>query len=117
MRKVVWISAFVFAAATGIALAGTKQSAKIDIPDKASFAGKTLPAGNYTIRWQGDPSNVDVTFMKGHQLMAEGHGRLETSKIKYRDDAVVTRKDASGAPVLTEIELGGRKLDLVLQHS
>ncbi len=117
MRKVVWISAFVFAAATGIALAGPKQSAKVDIPDKATFAGKTLPAGQYTISWHGDPSDIDVTFRKGHRVVAEGHGRLETSTIKYRDDAVVTRQNTSGAPALTEIELGGRNAALILQHS
>jgi len=117
MRKAVWMSAFVFAAAAGLAVAGTKRSAKVDTPDPATWAGKTLAAGEYTFKWQGDAGNVDVTVLRGNEVVAQGKGRLEERKTKSPDDAVVTRKEGSGAPALTEIEMAGRTTVLVLAHS
>ncbi len=115
MRTIGWISAFVFASAGGLALAA-QESAKVNIPD-ASWAGKALTGGRYTVSWQGEPGNVQVTLSKGRQVVATGKGRLETSKIKFRDDAVVLRRDGSGASVLTEIDIHGSTTALILEHS
>ncbi len=117
MRKVAWISVCVFVAAAGLAGAATRQSKKVDFPDNVLWAGKTLHGGEYTVRWQGDPGNLDVKILDGHQLLAEGRGHLATSKTRYPNDAVVTRRDGSGTPVLTEIELGGKTTALVLGQS
>jgi hypothetical protein len=117
MRKVVWMSVFVLATATGFAFASSGQHAKFHLPDEATFAGKRLPAGNYTVSWTGDPANLEVTISKGHGVLAEGKGKIEEAPTKYRDDAVVCIHEASGALALSEIEFGGKSMSLVLQHS
>jgi hypothetical protein len=117
MRKIVWMSVFVFASATGFALAATTEHAKFNMPDKATFGGKTLPAGNYTVSWTGNPANLDVTISKGHDVLAEGKGKIQEAQRKYNDDAVVYHREASGTPALEEIEFGGKRMALVLQHS
>ncbi len=118
MRKVSWISACVFTAAAGLAFAASRQSARVDLPDSVKWAGKTLRAGEYTVSWQGDPAHLDVRILNGqNKPVAEGQGHLQTANRKYADDAVVTRQQGPGAPVLTEIELGGSTSALVLGNS
>ncbi len=117
VRKAAFISAFVFAASAGLAMAASPQSKKVEFPDNVSWAGKTLHNGEYTVRWDGDPGNLDVKILDGSRVVAEGRGRLQTTKEKFASDAVVTRQSASGTPALTEIELGGRTTELVLAQS
>ncbi len=113
-RKVAWISTFVFTAAAGLAVAGSRQSTTVDLPDAVSWAGKTLRAGQYTFTWQGDPAHLDVKILNDQKKpVAEGPGHLQTAQRKYTADAVVTRQ-GPGTPVLTGIELGGRMSELVL---
>ncbi len=116
-RRAWWISAWVFVASAGLAAAATPQSKKVDFPDTVRWAGKTLHSGQHTVAWQGDPGNLDVKILDGNKLLAEGRGRLETSKTKYDNDAVVTHEAGSGTPVLTGIELGGRTAELVFAQS
>ncbi len=116
-HRLVWVSAVVFAASAGLAVAAGEQSKKVDFPDTVRWAGKVLPNGEHTISWQGDPGNLDVKILDGHKLLAEGRGRLETSQKKYDSDAVVTHAAASGTPVLDGIELGGRTAELVFTRS
>jgi hypothetical protein len=106
-RKAVWISAFVFAITAGAAVAGTRESAKVEVPYDVSWAGKVLPAGEYTFEWQGDAAEVDVTVRRGHQVVAQGHGRLEEAQQKSSANAVGTRRDTSGARVLTHVDFRG----------
>ena len=116
-QRMAWVSAVVFAASAGLAVAATPQTRKVDFPETVRWAGKTLPGGEHTISWQGEPGNLDVKILDGNKLLAEGRGRLETSNKKYDNDAVVTREVASGKPVLAGIELGGMTTELVLGQS
>ena len=117
MRKTVWVVAFVLAATAGFAVAATMQSAKVEIPYDASWAGKSLPAGQYTFRWQGDAENLDVTVLRGRQVVAEGRGRLEQAKAKAPNNAVVALPQESGPRLLTRIQFGGKDTVLILTQS
>ncbi len=121
-RRVSWMSALVFVASAGLAVAAapqsktTSESKKIDFPDTVTLAGKTVPSGEHTVLWQGDRGNLDVKILDGKKLLAEGRGQIQDAKTKHENDAVVTNV-GSGTPVLTEIDLGGRTTTLMLKQS
>lgn len=117
MRKTVWISAFVFAAMAGLAVAANQQSERVEIPYDAAWAGKTLAAGEYTFRWQGDGDSVDVTILRGRRVVAEGKGRIEQQPAKAQRNAVVARPQESGPRLLTKVQFGGKDTVLVLAES
>ena len=117
MRKILSIAVFVCVAAAGLALAASQQSAKVEIPYDASWAGKALPAGEYTFRWQGEGEDVAVTILRGHQVVAEGKGRIEQEKAKVPSNAVVARPQDSGPRLLSKIQFGGKSMVLVLAQS
>jgi hypothetical protein len=116
MRKL-WIAVLVCVASSGLALAGPMQSAKVEIPYEASWAGKTIPAGEYTFKWQGEGDAVAVTILRGHAVVAEGKGRIEEQKAKSPSDAVVARPQDSGPRLLSKIQFGGKSMVLVLAQS
>jgi hypothetical protein len=117
VRKTLWTSALVFAVTAGVAVAGTKESVKVEVPYEVSWAGKALPAGEYTFEWQGEASDLDVTVRRGRQVVAQGRGKLEEAKTKSEANAVGTRRDPSGARVLTHVDFRGKTAILTLAES
>ena len=118
MRSALYVSAFVFIATAGLAVAGTKQSMKVDILDTAVWSGKELAPGKYEVAWDGDNGNVKVTFLQGHKVVAEGQGRIEQRKSASEETGVMSRRDGSGGtPVLSEVRFAKKNTVLVLAGS
>lgn len=110
----VWITALALAVAASVAAAATKaQSKRVEILDSTSWNGKQLPAGEYKIVWQEDGTDLKVAVMSGRLVIAEGRGRIEEREAKAQTDAVVSRRNGSGAMALAELRLGGKKEVLV----
>ncbi|HVO09295.1 MAG TPA: hypothetical protein VMX54_00965 [Vicinamibacteria bacterium] len=105
------------AAGAAAATAGTKQSKRVELFQATSWNGKPLPAGEYKIVWQENGSDLKVTVMNGHQVAAEGRGRLEERPAKARSDAVISRADGSGGLSLAELQLAGKKEVLIFVGS
>ncbi len=117
-QRTLWLPALALAIAASAAAAGPKpQSRKVEILEKTSWNGKQLPAGEYKFVWQEDGTDLKVSVMHGHQLVAEGRGRFEERERKMARDAVVSRRDGSGNMSLAELWLGGKKEVLVLAGS
>jgi hypothetical protein len=117
MRIAVWISAFALAAAAIPAAAGSQHSGGMELLEKATLNGKELPAGEYKVTWEGDGGDVKVTVLSGHNVMAEGRGRLEERKVTSDVNEAVTKRDGSGAMVITELHFAGKKEVLILSAS
>ena len=114
-RRAGVLSAAAVLSAAGVAWAGSK-SLNVELREKASLNGTTLPAGKYKIAWTGD-GELQVKVSSGGRVVAESRGRLEERKVSSEADAVVSRRDASGALVISEIRLGGKKSVVVLPAS
>ncbi|HXY38212.1 MAG TPA: hypothetical protein VEQ10_00995 [Vicinamibacteria bacterium] len=110
-------SAAAAAAGDAAATVGTKQSKTVELFQGTSWNGRPLPAGDYKILWQEDGSDLKVTVMNGHQVVAEGRGRLEERPVKARNDAVISRANGSGEMNLAELQLAGKKEVLVFSGS
>lgn len=117
LRVAIWTSAFALAAAAVPAAAGSKHTGGIELFEKATLNGKELPAGEYKVTWDGDGGDVKVAVLNGHNVIAEGRGRLEKRNVRSDANEAVTQRDGSGARVITELHFAGKKEVLILSAS
>ncbi len=92
------------------ALAASKNSSKVEIPDKVVVNGKQIQPGTYKVEWNGTGPNVEVSILQGHKTVAQAPARLVNGT--YEQQAIVTHQNNSGANVLDQIQLKNKELDL-----
>jgi len=95
------------------AFAATKASLILTNPTKVS--GTTLNAGKYTLEWEGNGPNVEVSVMQGKTVLAKLQARLVKSPLQQ--GAILTKKDADGNTVLTGVQFDGKAFALELSES
>jgi hypothetical protein len=92
------------------AFAANKESLKVFDPVQVS--GKQLPAGNYTVTWEGTGPSVDVTITRGKDVVAKTSARLQDLPKAPSKTGLVTKGNADGTRSLSEIQFGGKKYAL-----
>jgi hypothetical protein len=100
----------------GLAVAGPRQSIRLDVDSSATLAGKTIPAGSYKLSWQGDGDAVKVTVAQGKTVVAEAQGRFVDGGSKAASDGLVWQRQGAES-TLTKIVFGGSTRVLVLAGS
>jgi hypothetical protein len=92
------------------ALAASKNSSNVEIPDKVMVNGKQIQPGTYKVEWNGTGPNVEVSILQGHKTVAQVPARIVDKT--YEQQAIVTHQTNSGANVLDQIQLKNKELDL-----
>ena len=77
-----------------------------------TVSGKTLPAGDYSLRWDGTGSNVQLNILKGKKVVATTPARLVEMDQSANTDAAVLRNNNDGSKSLSEVRFGGKKYAL-----
>ena len=98
--------------ATGAFAAVNKGS--MQLLDSVTVSGKQLPAGDYSVKWDGSGPNVDLNILKGNKVVLTTPARLIDLNQKSDSDAAVVRSNADGSRTLAEIHFGGKKYALAL---
>lgn len=96
------------------ALAADVHKASLQTLDAIQVNGKQLPAGEYQVKWEGDGPNVQVSILKGKNVVASTEGHVITLEQKAGQDAIVAKSNSDGTRSLTEIRFGGKKIALAL---
>ena len=91
------------------ALAASKNSSNVEIPDKVVVNGKQIQPGTYKVEWNGTGPNVEVSILQGHKTIAQAPARLVNGTY---EQAIVTHQNSTGANVLDQIQLKNKELDL-----
>jgi len=99
------------------AIASGRQSLTVDLKDDTSLGGTKIPAGKYKIAWTASGTQAEVQIAQGKKVVATTKARIVERERPADDDAVVSRKDATGAFALSEVRLRGEKSTLVLGAS
>jgi len=99
-------------AATSVFAASNKGS--VQLLDPVTVSGKQLPAGDYSVKWDGNGPNVELNIMKGSKVIATTPARLIDLSQKTTGDAAVVKSNEDGSRSLTEIRFGGRKYALAI---
>jgi hypothetical protein len=98
--------------ATSAFAAGNKGS--MQLLDPVNVSGKQLPAGEYSVKWDGSGPNVEVNIMKGNKVIATTPARLIDLSAKPERDAAIVKNNDDGSRSLAEIHFGGKTYGLAI---
>jgi len=96
--------------ATSVFAANNKGS--LETLDTVTINGKTLPAGNYSLKWDGTGSAVQVNIMKGSKVVATTSAKLVDLNDAAKSDSAVLRSNGDGTRSLAEVRFEGKKYAL-----
>jgi hypothetical protein len=104
MNRLVFSLAFLLCVLPLSAVAGTKQSASIDLSEPVVISGAHLEPGHYVVRWNGTGSDVQVQFLNGKKELVSVPAKL-ISQNNEESPAVTLRSTQDGSKTISEIDL------------
>jgi hypothetical protein len=111
MKTVMLFVLFAFAAS---AFASDGGKANFQISDPVQVNGTTLPAGDYTAKWEGSGPDVQLSIVRSGKTIATVPAKLVQLEQKASDDAAEYQTGASGKRELTALHFSGKKYSLAL---
>ena len=94
------------------AFASNKGS--LSFTDSVNVGGTQLKPGTYKVAWEGTGSNLQLSIMKGKEVVARTPARmLERDKASDNDAAVVSNNE-DGSKTLSEIRFAGKKYAIAI---
>jgi hypothetical protein len=94
------------------AFAANKGS--FQVSDPVTVSGKSLAAGEYTVKWEGTGPNVELNILQNNKVVATTSARMiELDRSPSGNTSVVT-KNGDGSKTLSEIRFAGKKYALAL---
>lgn len=84
-------------------MAAAKDSGKVRFSDPITVGGKVLPAGRYQVKWTGEAGPVQVSFLKGKDVVATAPAELVDQKTPY-SNAVETKREPDKSSLLEAID-------------
>jgi len=94
------------------AFAANKGS--LQILEQVSVNGQTLPAGAYTVKWEGKGPNVDLNILQGNKVVATVPAHLIDLQQSDSWDSAVVNKNDDGSQSLLEIHFRDKKYAFAL---
>jgi hypothetical protein len=107
ISKIAFLSFSIFLAS--YAFAANKGSLHVISP--VDVSGKKLPAGDYTVVWEGSGDSVELKIMNGRKLMATAPAKLVTLAKPSSDDSILVNTN-DGVRRLWQIRFSGKTLVL-----
>ena len=98
-------------ALAGNALAATKASMALLHP--ASISGTQLPAGNYTLQWDGQGDQVQVQILQGKTTVATVSAHVVKVDHPVRENSVMVTPNGDGSQTVMRINFS--KKDFALE--
>jgi hypothetical protein len=90
------------------------NTASIQFLDPVTVGGQQVKAGDYSIKWQGNGPNVELSILKGSKVVATTPARLvDLSQSPSRDTAIM-KTGADGNRQLSQIEIAGKKFAIAI---
>jgi len=86
----------------------------LQLLDPVTIGGKQLPAGDYSVKWDGNGPNVEVNILQRNKVVATTPARLIDLSQKPNNDAAVLTSSPDGSKSLTEIRFGGKNYALAI---
>ncbi|MGA7661865.1 MAG: hypothetical protein WBP65_19605 [Candidatus Sulfotelmatobacter sp.] len=94
------------------AFAATKGSLQLSNP--VTVNGTTLKPGDYKVQWEGSGPNVELSILKGKNVVAKVPAHVVELQTPSSNDAAVTLQNASGPNTLAGVRFQGKKTALEL---
>jgi hypothetical protein len=97
----------------GSAFAASKGSMELLKP--ATVAGTQLPAGNYTVQWDGQGDQVQLQIFKGKKAITSASAHVVKLEHPLPENSVVVTPNTDGSRSISRINFG--KKDFALELS
>ncbi len=81
----------------------------LQVSSPVTVNGKQLPAGDYTVKWDGAGPNVELNIMQGKNVVATVPARMIDLERSPDRDSAVTVVNSDGRKSLNEIRFSGKK--------
>lgn len=81
----------------------------MQIQEQVFVNGKSLPAGEYQVKWDGDGPNVDLRILRDGKLVTTIPAHAIDLQRKDPQNSVLTKKNDDGTWSLSEIHFDGKK--------
>jgi hypothetical protein len=98
--------------ATSVFAASNKGS--MELLNPVTVSGKQLPAGDYSVKWDGSGPNVELNILRGNKVVATTPARLIDLTQTPSSNAAVVKSNDDGSRSLAEIQFGGKKYALAI---
>ncbi|HKS72231.1 MAG TPA: hypothetical protein VJQ82_03480 [Terriglobales bacterium] len=95
-----------------VAFASNKGS--LNVTDNCTVAGKQLNKGDYKVSWEGNGPDVQVSIMKGKEVVATVPAHMTELSDSPRNDSAVLSNNGDGSKNLAEIRFAGKKYALAI---
>jgi hypothetical protein len=94
------------------AFAATKASLQLSNP--VTVNGTALKPGEYQLQWEGSGPNVELSILKGKNVVAKVPAHMVDLETPAANDAAVTRENPAGPSSLAGVRFQGKKFALEL---
>ncbi len=99
------------------AFAGDMHKASLATVDTLQVNGKSLPAGDYKVTWEGNGPNLQLSILKNHAVVATTDAHLVQLSRKSPNNVAITQANADGTRTLQEIRFAGKDFGFALGQS
>ena len=103
-RVLARVALLVFAATMSLSAFAGSKSESLTLLHDVQLNGTTIPAGDYTVKYDANGSTCLVKVMKGSKTVATANGELKQLANKPQRDQVVLQDDPGGLPALSEMD-------------
>jgi hypothetical protein len=86
----------------------------LQLSNAVTLNGTTLKPGEYKVQWEGSGPNVQVSILKGKNVVATTTARIVDLQSPSDNDAALTHRNDSGPNSLSGLRFQGKKFALEL---
>jgi hypothetical protein len=90
------------------------NKATLQIQDPVMVSGTQLKPGDYKVEWDGSGPSVEMSILKGKNVIAKVPARVVELQNASPANAAVVRKNDDGTRSLSEIRMSGKKYALAV---
>ena len=117
LSPTVWWPQLILALLPAVAFAANgSHKGDLYIATAVQVAGTQLPAGDYTVKWNGDGPTAQISIIRGRAVMATIPARVVKLDQKADDNAAEVKTSGTGERTLTAIRFGGKTYALELNE-
>jgi hypothetical protein len=104
----------VLALTTSAFAASDSHKSSFEISAATQVNGTTLPAGEYTAKWEGSGPTVQLSIMQGSKVVATAPAQVVTLDRAAPDTQAEVLNGTNGQRELTALQFAGKKVSLKL---
>ena len=114
-RTLARVALFIFAITLSISAFAGAKSETVTLYNNVQVNGKTLPAGDYTVKYNTSGATAQVTFLRNGKEVAQATGQVRQLEKAPEYNQVVTQ-DGNGAASISEIDFSNTRTGITFDN-